>query len=152
MPKILRLLKFQLSKESKNNKREKGVKMEELLPKLSDSLKNAIEITEIENQLSIELKVKREDIVAGDLGSANEIREMIRIFGGVGDEITIDIEVNENSKTISLKLQNKEDFEILCEVMKTIWQRAAELLQKAFNAEPGKTEEFRALGDFDENY
>jgi len=126
--------------------------MEDLLPKLSDSLKNAIEITEDENQLLIELKVKREDFIPRDLGSPNEIREMIRIFGGVTQEIPIDIDVNGNSKTVSLKLQNKEDYDIIRTAMKTIWERAAELLQKAFKAEPGKTEEFRVLGDFDENY
>ena len=126
--------------------------MEDLLPKLSDSLKNTIEITENENQLLIELKVKREDFIPRDLGSPNEIREMIRIFGGVTQEIPIDIEVNENSKSVSLKLQNKEDYDIIRTAMKTIWERAAELLQNAFKAEPGKTEEFRALGDFDENY
>ena len=126
--------------------------MEELLPKLSDSLKNAIEITENEVQLSIDLKLKRESLVPGEIGTPNEIREMIRIFGGISQEIPIEIKVNENSKTISLSMQTKEEFELICNVMKTIWHKAAELLQKAFNAEPGKTEEFRALGDFDENY
>jgi len=126
--------------------------MEDLLLKLSESLSNAVEITENENQLVIELKLKKKDYISGDLGSANEIREMIQIFGGVSQEIPIEIEVNESSRTVSFKMKNKEDFEIIRTTLKTIWQRAAELLQKAFNAEPGKTEEFRALGDFDETY
>ncbi len=126
--------------------------MEELLPKLSDSLKNAVEITENEAQLSIDLKLKRERFVPGDIGTPKEIREMIRIFGGISQEIPIEIKVNENSKTISLNMQTKEEFELICDGMKNIWHKVAELLQKAFNAEPGKTEEFRALGDFDENY
>jgi hypothetical protein len=45
-----------------------------------------------------------------------------------------------------------KDYQIIDATLRNIWQSAAELLQKAFNAEPGKTEEFRALGDFDENY
>ena len=126
--------------------------MEELLPKLSDSLKKVIEITEKEAELSIDLKLKRESMVPGDIGTPKEIREMIQIFGGISQEIPIDIKVNEKSKTISLSMQTKEEFELICNVMKTIWSKAAELLQKAFNAEPGKTEEFRALGDFDEDY
>ncbi|MFX1340831.1 MAG: hypothetical protein ACFFDK_19630 [Promethearchaeota archaeon] len=126
--------------------------MEELFPKLSETLKNAVEIIENENQLLIELKVKIKDYVPGDLGSPNEIREMIRIFGGVAEEIPIEIDVNEDFKTVLLQMKNREEFEIIRTNLKTIWQRAAELLQKAFDAEPGKTEEFRALGDFDETY
>ena len=126
--------------------------MEELLPKLSDSLKNAIEIRENENQLLIEFELKRDDFVPGDIGTPDEINEMIKIFGGLTQEIPIDIKVNENTKTIYLRMESKEDFKIMQNVMKNIWNRAAELLQNAFNAEPGKTEEFRALGDFGEEY
>lgn len=126
--------------------------MEELFPKLSELLRNAVKIIENENELVIQLKVKKQDFIPGDLGSPNEIREMIRIFGGVSQKIPLEIKVSENSKTVSLKLQNKEEYEIIRTALQSIWERSAELLQKAFNAEPGKTEEFRALGDFDENY
>ena len=126
--------------------------MEELIPKLSDSLRNAVEIKEDENQLLIELKVKREDLVPGDLGSPNEIKEMVRVFGGLKQDVPMEIDIEENTNVITLKLQNKEDFNIITTVMKGIWERAAEILQKAFKAEPGKTEEFRDLGDFEETY
>ncbi len=126
--------------------------MEELFPKLRDSLNNAVEIKEDENQLLIELKVKNEDLIPGDLGSPHEIKEMIRIFGGVKQDIPMEVRVDEKTNIITIKLLKKEDFEIVRTVMKSIWERASELLIKAFNAEPGKTEEFRDLGDFDENY
>ena len=126
--------------------------MEELFPKLRDSLNNAVEIKEDENQLLIELRVKNEDLIPGDLGSPHEIKEMIRIFGGVKQDIPMEVRVDENTNIITIKMLKKEDFEIVRTVINSLWERASELLIKAFNAEPGKTEEFRDLGDFDENY
>lgn len=126
--------------------------MEELLPKLSSSLNNAVEIKEDENQLLIELKVKKEDLIPGDLGTPNEVKEMIRIFGGVKQDIQMEVDVDEKTKIITLRLLKREDFEVISTVMKDIWERVSELLIKAFNAEPGKIDIFRDLGDFDENY
>ncbi len=126
--------------------------MEELYPKLSDSLKKAVEITEIEDQLKIELRVKNKDLLPGDLGSPTEIKEMIKIFGGVSQDIIMEIIVDEKANIITIKLQKREDFEIVKNAMITIWERAAELLEKSISTEPGRNDEFRALGDFDESY
>jgi len=126
--------------------------MEELIPKLSNLLNKAIEIREDKNQLLIELNVKKKDLIPGDLGTPNEVKDMIRVFGGVKQNIPMEINIDEKTKTITLKLLKKEDFEIISTAMKNIWGRVPELLLKAFNAEPGKTTEFRDLGDFDDNY
>jgi len=126
--------------------------MEELYPKLSDSLKKAVEIIEIEDQLKIELRVKNKDLLPGDLGSPTEIKEMIKIFGGVSQDIIMEIIVDEKANIITIKLQKREDFEIVKNAMITIWERAAELLEKSISTEPGRNDEFRALGDFDESY
>ena len=126
--------------------------MEELVPKLSDSLKKVVKIIENKDQLSIEIIVKNEDLVPGDLGSATEVKEMIRIFGGVAQDIIMEVDVNEKANIITVKVHEVEEFELVKKAIGTIWDRAAELLQKAFAAEPGTTNEFRALGDFDESY
>ncbi len=126
--------------------------MEELFPKLENLLSNAVEIKENKNLLLIELKVKEKNLIPGDLGSPNEVEEMIRIFGGVKDEIQMKVDVDKKINTFSLKFENEEDYEAISTVMKNIWQRASELLIKAFNTEPGKIEAFRELGDFDEKY
>ena len=126
--------------------------MEELYPKLSDSLKKVVEIIEVEDQLKIELRVKNKDLLPGDLGSPTEIKEMIKIFGGVSQDIIMEIIVDEKANIITIKLQKREDFEIVKNAMITIWERAAELLEKSISTEPGRNDEFRALGDFDESY
>lgn len=126
--------------------------MEELYTKLSDSLKKVVEIIEVEDQLKIELRVKNKELIPGDLGSLIEVKEMIRIFGGVSQDILMEVNVDEKTKIITIKLQKREDFEIVKNAMRGIWERAAELLEKAISTEPGRNDEFRALGDFDETY
>ena len=126
--------------------------MEELYSKLSDSLKKIVEIIEVEDQLKIELRVKNKELLLGDLGSPTEVKEMIRIFGGVSHDIIMEVNIDEKSNIITIKLQKREDFEIVKNAMRTIWERAAELLKKAISTEPGRNDEFRALGDFDETY
>ncbi len=126
--------------------------MEELYPKLSDSLKKVVEIIEVEDQLKIELRVKNKDLLPGDLGSPTEVKEMIRIFGRVPQDIIMQVKTDEKANIITIKLQKREDFEIVKKAMRTIWERAAELLEKAISTEPGRNDEFRALGDFDESY
>ena len=64
--------------------------MEELFPKLSNLLNDAVEIREIKEQLLIELKIKKKDLIPGDLGKPNEVKEMIRIFGGVKKDISME--------------------------------------------------------------
>ena len=128
------------------------VKMEELLPKLSNLLSDAVEIREDKEQLLIELKIKEKDLIPGDLGKSNEVKEMIRIFGGVKQDISMDVAVDEKTKIITLKLLNNEDFETISTAMKNIWERASNLLIEAFNVEPGKIGKFKDLGDFDETY
>ena len=126
--------------------------MEELYPKLSDSLKKIVEIVEVEDQLKIELRVKNKDLIPGDLGSPSEVEEMIRIFGGVSQNIIMQVNTDEKANIITIKLQKREDFEIAKNAIKTIWERVAELLEKSISTEPGRNDEFRALGDFDETY
>ena len=126
--------------------------MEDLLPNLSDLLKKSIRIEENNDKLSIKLEVKNKELILGDLGKPFEIQEMIRLFGGLKQEIPMEIDANEETKVITILLSNKGDFEAVSSAIKNVWDRASELLIKAFYAEPGKTEEFRDLGDFNDKY
>jgi hypothetical protein len=128
------------------------IKMEELIPNLSNLLNNTVEIRENKEQLLIELKIKKEDLIPGDLGKPHEVKEMIRVFGGVKQDIPIDVVADEKTKIITLKLLNKEDFEIIRTAIKNLWERVSDLLIEAFNAELGKIGKFKDLGDFDEAY
>jgi hypothetical protein len=126
--------------------------MEDLIISLNELLKSVIEIQEVESDLLIEIKIKEKLPIPGDLGTPQEVREMIQKFGGISPKISMEIEVNQEAQVVSLKMTNMEDFKAISDALKGIWEKASDLLLKAFNAEPGKIDEFRALGDFDENY
>ena len=126
--------------------------MEELFPKLNDIFNDTIEIREVKEQLLIELKINKKDLVPGDLGKPYEVKEMIRMFGGVKQDILMDVAVDENTNIITIKMQNNEDFETISTAMKNLWERASNLLIEASNQEPGTVGKFKEIGDFDENY
>ena len=126
--------------------------MEELFPKMIDIFNDAIEIREVKEQFLIELKINKKDLVPGDLGKPYEVKEMIKMFGGVKQEISMDVAVDENTKIITIKMQNNEDFETISTAMKNLWKQASNLLIEASNVEPGTVGTFKDLGDFDENY
>ena len=126
--------------------------MEELFPKLSDIFNDTIEIREVKEQLLIELKINKKDLVPGDLGKPYEVKEMIRMFGGVKEDISMDVTVDENTNIITIKMQNNEDFETINTAMKNLWERASNLLIEATNMEPGTAGSFKELGDFEEKY
>ena len=77
---------------------------------------------------------------------------MITIFGGVKKEIPMEIDVNENTNVISIKVLNLEDFETISATLKNFWAKVSELLIRALNIEPGKLDEFRDLGNFSNKY
>ena len=126
--------------------------MEELIPELSDLLNKTVEIREEKNRLLIELEVKEKNLIPGDLGKPHEVKEMITIFGGVKKEISMEIDINENTNIITIKLLTLEDFETISAALKNIWAKIAELLIRAKNIEPGKLDEFRDLGNFSNKY
>jgi len=126
--------------------------MEELFPKLSDIFNDTIEIREVKEQLLIELKINKKDLVPGDLGKPYEVKEMIKMFGGVKEDISMDVTVDENTNIITIKMQNNEDFETINTAMKNLWERASNLLIEATNMEPGTAGSFKELGDFEEKY
>ena len=126
--------------------------MEELIPKLSDLLNKAVEIREDKNRLLIELEVKEKNLIPGALGKPHEVKEMITIFGGVKKEISMEIDANETTNIITIKLLNLEDFETVSAALKNIWVKTSELILRAFNTEPGKIDAFRDLGSFSNKY
>jgi hypothetical protein len=126
--------------------------MEELIPSLSDMLNKTVEFREDKNRLLIELEVKEKNLIPGDLGKPHEVKEMITIFGGIKKEISMEIDINENTNVITIKLLTLEDFETISAAMKDIWEKVSELLIRALNIEPGKLDEFKDLGNFSNKY
>ena len=107
--------------------------MEEIIPMLKDMLRKAIEVEFEESKLSITLKIKSN--IKGNLADPNEVIVMLKMFGGMKETIPMDISINNESKTITIKLQNQETYLELMNILKDIWDNAVNMLNSVLNGD-----------------
>ncbi|MFX0138070.1 MAG: hypothetical protein ACFFDN_30790, partial [Candidatus Hodarchaeota archaeon] len=110
--------------------------MEEILPNLKNLFTSAIEIKVDEANLTLSMIVKRKEI-RGDFATPKEVRNMLKIFGGLKENIPMEIEIDDKAKKIDLKFQNKADLEKIREIMDNIWDRTIQILEKAIAGDFG---------------
>lgn len=102
--------------------------MEEIFPLLKDMLKNSIQIKKDESNLQISIIIKTE--VKGILAEPEEVIIMLKMFGGLREDLPIEIKINNEKQTIDLKCDNKENFKKVSLMMDKIWDNAVDMLIK----------------------
>jgi hypothetical protein len=107
--------------------------MEELLPNLKSMLKEAIDIKEDASKLAIVLIVKNK--VEGIVAEPEEIILMLKMYGGLREEIPMEITIDNPTQTITLKFQNEENFKKIAKIFETLWDDAIELLFQAIESD-----------------
>jgi hypothetical protein len=70
---------------------------------------------------------------------------MLRILGGLTEDISMEITIDNNARTIKLTFQNKEDLEKVKNVLDHIWERTIHIFEEL---EKGKTNTLRGVGAF----
>jgi hypothetical protein len=100
--------------------------MEEIFPLLKDMLKEQIEINKNESKLQISIIIKSE--VKGNLAEPEEIIIMLKMFGGLREEIPIEININNERQIIDLKFDDEEDFKKVSSMLDKVWDNAVEML------------------------
>jgi hypothetical protein len=105
--------------------------MEEIFPLLKDMLNQSIEIKKRESDLLVSLIVKSK--VKGNLAEPEEIIIMLKMFGGLREDIPIDININNEEQLIDLKFDNKENFKKVSLMMDKIWDNAVEMFTQLVN-------------------
>ncbi|MFX1338813.1 MAG: hypothetical protein ACFFDK_09405, partial [Promethearchaeota archaeon] len=86
-------------------------------------------------------EVQKSDILA----EPHEVKDMLRILGGLIEDVSIEIEIDNNARNIKLKFQNKEDLEKVKSVLDHIWERTLYIFEEL---EKGNTNTLRGVGDF----
>lgn len=119
--------------------------MAEIFDRIGSMLKDSIIIKSDEKNLTLSLIFKENVISKDDLGEEAEIRDMLRIFGGLREEISMEIDTNMESQKIDLKFQKKEDMVKVYDVLDNIWDNTVKLVKKVFS---GDFSVIRDLGDF----
>jgi len=105
--------------------------MEELYPILKDMLKESIEIKVDKPNLTIYLIIKNRS--KGNLAEPKEIIIMLKMFGGLREDIPIDINIDNKMHQIALKFQDETDFNKIQEIMETIWENTINMLIQVTN-------------------
>ena len=100
--------------------------MEELYPILKDRLRESIEVKVNKPNLTINLILKNQ--VKGIIAEPEEIIIMFKMFGGLREDIPMDIDIENERKQIALKFQDEADFNKIQEIMETLWENTVNLL------------------------
>jgi len=100
--------------------------MEELFSTLKSLLKDNIEIKKDNKNLIITMVIKSP--IKGIVAEPNEILIMLKMFGGLREEIPMEIEIDNENQIIKMKFENKENFEEVSLMMDKIWDNAVEML------------------------
>ena len=107
--------------------------MEELLPSLKNLLKEAIEINLDASNLAVRLIIKPE--IDGVIAKPEEIIVMLKMYGGLKEDIPMKIEINNETQNITLTLQNDDDYKKISKIFESIWDSAVDLLNQAIESD-----------------
>jgi len=103
--------------------------MEEIIPSLKGMLKDATNIksdaTKFEITITVLTKIK------GIVADPDEILAMLKMFGGLKEDVPMEININNETQVIQLKFQTEEDFKKIQKIMETIWDDAVDMLEQA---------------------
>lgn len=124
-----------------------GFNMENIIDGLKNMLKEQVSINIDDTKLKISLDFKGEKKRKDELGKESEVKDMLKVIGGLTEDIQMDINVDEESQKITIEFKNKEDMINVQNILENLWERASELLKKAFL---GDFMAIKDLGDFTE--
>ncbi len=119
--------------------------MAEILELFKSKLQSVIEVDCDENNLIIILNVKGEIQKSDILAEPHEVKDMLRILGGLKEDVSMEIEIDNKARKIKLTFQNKEDLEKVKSVVDNIWERTIHIFDEL---EKGNNNILRGVGDF----
>ena len=79
--------------------------MENIIDGLKDMLKEQVSINIDDTNLKISLEFKGEEKRKDELGEESEIKDMLKMFGGLTEEIQMDIKIDEESQKITMEFK-----------------------------------------------
>lgn len=109
-----------------------GFNMENIIDGLKNMLKEQVSINIDDIKLKISLDFKGEKKRKDELGKESEVKDMLKVIGGLTEDIQMDINVDEESQKITIEFKNKEDMINVQNILENLWEKASELLKKAF--------------------
>ena len=121
--------------------------MERFVGNAKQLFEDSIEFQHNEQELTLSIIVKGDKKSKEVLGEEIEIRDMLRMFGGLNEDITMEIDIDEESQKIDLKFQDKDNYIKVRDVLDNIMERLMDICYKALD---GDISHFKDLGDFND--
>jgi len=107
--------------------------MEEILPRLKGMLKDATIIKSDATKFEIVITIVKK--INDNVAETDEIIVMLKMYGGLREDIPMEIDIDNDAQKITIKFQNEADFKIVAKIMETIWDNAVDLIVQAFEGD-----------------
>ncbi|TFG00596.1 MAG: hypothetical protein EU540_05110 [Promethearchaeota archaeon] len=119
--------------------------MEKFMPHAKALFEDSVQIKANEKDLVISIIVKSENKLKGAFANKTEVNDMLRMFGGLNEDIAMEIDIDEESQKIDLKFQDKNNYIKVRDILDNFLERIIDICNKAL---AGDISHFRDLGDF----
>lgn len=96
-------------------------------------LKEAIDIETNASLLTIKIIVKNK--IEGKVAEPQEIIVMLKMYGGLREDIPMKINIDNETQTITLKFEKEEHFNEVEKIFESIWENAVDLLYQAIESD-----------------
>ncbi len=119
--------------------------MEEILPQLKSMLKDATVIKSDATKFEIIITILNK--IDGNVAEPDEIIIMLKMYGGLREDIPMEIDIDNDAQNITLKFQNEEDFKKVEKIMETIWDNAVDLFIQAIEGDLSRIKDIPNIDD-----
>ena len=119
--------------------------MEEILARLKGMLKDATVIES--NATKFEINITIVDKISDNVAEPDEIIVMLKMYGGLREDIPMEIDIDNEAQSITLKFQNEEDFKKVKKIMETLWDNAVDMLTSAMEGDISRIKDIPNLDD-----
>ncbi|MHA2287776.1 MAG: hypothetical protein ACXABG_03210 [Promethearchaeota archaeon] len=119
--------------------------MEDILPSLKGMLNEAIDITLNASELTITITVKSK--VDGIIAEPEEVIVMLKMYGGLREEIHMEINVDNTNQEITITLQSEKDYNVISKIFASIWDNAVDLLYQAIESDFSRIKDIPNIDD-----
>ena len=108
-------------------------------------IKEAVDVKTDVSRLTITIVVKKK--INGVVANPDEIIIMLKMYGGLREDIPMEIDIDNDAQIITLKFQNEEGFKRVEKIMEKLWNNAVDLLVSAIEGDVSRLKDIPNIDD-----
>ena len=108
-------------------------------------LKEAVDVETDASRLTISMVVKND--IDGVVADPNEIIVMLKMYGGLREDIPMEIDIDDDEQNITLKFQNEEGFKKVEKIMEKLWDNAVDILVSTIEGDLSRINDIPKIDD-----